>query len=155
MTGPDLLGSRGFTLVELLFAVCIVGILVAVGIPMYEQYREKAETSRALVTLRHTRTALEAGIPYLAANEMIFDTSGSDGGPVVGDLARALPGLSISKDVMVRLSLMPCGGGGSDVDFMQMITVYACNPDTFVWFIRTCMGMEIQRYIPGSAPGAC
>lgn len=40
--------SKGFTLIELMIAVIIVGILAAVAVPMYQNYAAKAQFSEAL-----------------------------------------------------------------------------------------------------------
>ena len=52
--------NSGFTLVELLIIVAIIGILVAMVIPMYRDYTMKAFNSAATADLRHFRAAMEA-----------------------------------------------------------------------------------------------
>lgn len=144
----------GFTLVELLWACGVLSLLYGISISMYEVYKDKAETARARVTMHNTRTALEAGRQYLSPDEAIAGASGQHGEPLAGDLDRALPGLAVSDGVMINLNLIPCGPG-TDVDHMEMISVYACNVDSYVWYVRTCGGFEIVRNYPGSAPGVC
>ncbi|MCA3235771.1 MAG: prepilin-type N-terminal cleavage/methylation domain-containing protein, partial [Cupriavidus sp.] len=40
-------GARGFTLIELMITVMIIGILSAIAIPQYQQYVTKARRAEA------------------------------------------------------------------------------------------------------------
>ncbi len=60
-------GESGFTLVETLVVVSIIGVLSAIAIPQYANYKQQALDSDARSCLHHLATALEGY--YVATND--------------------------------------------------------------------------------------
>jgi type IV pilus assembly protein PilE len=51
--------SRGFSLIELMIVVAIMGILMAIAVPEYGQYLQRSQTAEAVSALSDLRTRLE------------------------------------------------------------------------------------------------
>ena len=51
--------QKGFTLIELMIVIAIVGILAAVAVPMYANYTNKAKFSEVRAALGPAKTAVE------------------------------------------------------------------------------------------------
>ena len=57
--------QKGFTLIELMIVIAIIGILAAVAIPQFASYRAKGYNSQSLSDIRNLATDLES---YYSSN---------------------------------------------------------------------------------------
>ena len=69
-------GDRGFTLIEMLVVVGIIGVLVAIAIPLYLNYRKGAENKSAESDVRNAVTAIEQCYTEMG-NDYPASTSGT------------------------------------------------------------------------------
>ena len=84
--------ERGFTLIELMIVIAIIGILAAIAIPQFSAYRTRSYNAGANADLRNAATAKEAY--YVDAYKYTTD---------VGDLEGASYGLYTTNKVSVRV----------------------------------------------------
>jgi len=60
--------QQGFTLIELMIVIAIVGILAAIALPAYQDYTVRAKVSEAMVSLAESKTTIAE---YFSANNAL------------------------------------------------------------------------------------
>lgn len=73
--------QQGFTLIELMIVIAIIGILAAIALPAYQQYTQKAKFSEVVLSTATYKTALE--LCYQEQGSLANCTNGSNGVPAV------------------------------------------------------------------------
>lgn len=68
--------QKGFTLIELMIVVAIIGILAAIAIPQYQDYTARTQVTRAVSEVSALKTAAESAI--LEGKEIVSTKTPND-----------------------------------------------------------------------------
>lgn len=96
--------ESGFTLIELMIVIAIIGILAAIAIPQFAAYRTKSFNAAAEADLRNAMTAEEA---YYATNQKYFAIR-VNANP--NGYRNANFGINVSKNVALNLATTTTNG---------------------------------------------
>jgi len=143
IVGKENKKRAGFTLVELMVVIIIVGVLAAAAVPIYSAFVKKARVSEAKASIGTIRAAEEV---YWAENAVYLPLGASTG----AELKAAL-GVDVSHNVWwdagvtwtvscsggtggneILDSILADGTGATDIKITGITVTYTLDTDTWV-----------------------
>lgn len=143
--------QKGFTLIELMIVVAIIGILAAIAIPQYQNYIAKSQVSRVMSETSSIKTAIETcmmdGVEEAACNVgwTASNLLGEGGGGI--DLGEQ-EGLTATYDLDANTATITATFGGSAASAIRKSELEWDRTNEGVWSCTTTVESKF-------APAGC
>jgi type IV pilus assembly protein PilA len=150
--------QQGFTLIELMIVVAIIGVLAAVALPAYQDYTKRAQMSEVLLAASTCRTTISevvqsaSGSTLPAAGAWGCESSTSTSKFVnkietanTGKISVTVQGISGVSGI-VTLMPMKSGGALTNTDVGVQIVSWRCGSSTDGTTVAA-------KFLPGSCRG--
>lgn len=88
--------QKGFTLIELMIVVAIIGVLSAIAIPAYQDYVARSEAASGLATIKALVTPAEMFIQETGPLTGVGDLNTTPGANTLGTISTAPDGITFT-----------------------------------------------------------
>ncbi|MFW1810149.1 pilin [Acinetobacter ursingii] len=159
--------QKGFTLIELMIVVAIIGILAAVALPAYQDYTIRAKLSEAILAGSTCRTAVseayqsaaslpaggtfrceQAGTTASPVSKYVESVTTIDGGTIVIKTAKEDSLKTAAEKTIEMVPQLADGTAMTSANIGTAVGSWKCGPDT------TSSGTAIDaKYLPASCRG--
>ena len=135
--------QQGFTLIELMIVVAIIGILAAVAIPAYQDYTAKAQAAEAFTLLDGLKTPI--------AEQMTQDSSTCSvpaGAITSGKYVATITAVYTAPDLCTITSTFKAAGLAAQLVSATVIIVYNSTTGAFITSQAVTGGTLVTKLVP-------
>lgn len=143
--------QKGFTLIELMIVVAIIGILAAVAIPAYTDYTQRAQLSESFTMVDGMKTAIAEFAQTNGAFPAAADITNGVGAPAAGKYSDAV---TTAATGVITVTMKAAGTAGADVAGKTVTFTPPALAGLTGAFIWACTSTAKQKYVPKTCVGS-
>jgi type IV pilus assembly protein PilA len=139
------MNQKGFTLIELMIVIAIVGILAAVALPAYQDYTIRAKMAEALATIGEAKTSVSE---YFIANGTLPSNDATAG--IRTDIGTNIVNSMNYAGGVITLKIAKIGGDTAAGNTM-LLSLASTKGGTPQWKCKP--GTIAAKYLPANCRG--
>ena len=137
--------QQGFTLIELMIVIAIVGILAAVALPAYQDYTVRAKVSEAVAKAAEIKTAVAE---YYSANSVLPGSITAAGTTIVA--TKTIKSATLSSTGLLTMVVQNVGGDTATNNAF-VLSLTSTSGGVLQWKCKTAASTPIKsNYLPAS-----
>jgi len=134
--------QQGFTLIELMIVVAIIGILAAIALPAYQDYTKRAKMSEVILAASACRTTITE--VYQTGSSATAPGSNGFGCESSTSASKYVASIATSPDGKITVTSQNIGGGADGI--VTLVPLIGTSPAVFA----TNAGSAIQSWRCGN-----
>ena len=153
--------QKGFTLIELMIVVAIIGILAAIALPAYQDYTVRSKVSEVVLAASQCRTAISEVVQTSTSLPATNNTWGCESASPTTKYVKSVATTATTGMITVTAQGIPSlTAGSADVLTLKPVSdsagnAIAAGAPVFGWVCGNATdGTTIEpKYLPGSCRG--